>query len=148
MDMRQAAAADAMMPAGKSTRLQNASFSALDYHPAKLDGGRSFLMDDYTISGRMARARNPIEHESCWDVMQYQKDITPFQPKQGFSETKFHSGFMRRQASQMPYLTERVRKRAPPMFFSSGRVLLPRRARAVVFFFGARAARPRACLPR
>ena len=44
------------------------------------------------------------------DVLHYQKDVAP-RARQGFSETKFHSGFMRRQASQMPYLQQRVRAR-------------------------------------
>ena len=107
-DMRQAEAADA---AGKATNRLNASFSAFDYAPAKLDHGRSFLMDDYLQSGRVARRRDEAERDRCWDVLQYQKDVEPFKPRQGFSETKFHNGFMRRQGSQMPYLVEREEQR-------------------------------------
>lgn len=112
-DLRQAQAADAAGKdaAGKSTNLLNASFSAFDYAPSKLDHGRSFLMDDYLQTGRIARKREEPTRDRCWDVLHYQKDVAPFEPRQGFSETKFHSGFMRRQASQMPYLQQRVRAR-------------------------------------
>lgn len=114
-DVRQAQAADAAAKdaAGKPTNRLNASFSAFDYAPAKLDNGRSFLMDDYLQSGRVARKREEPSRDRCWDVLHYQKDVAPFEPRQGFSETKFHSGFMRRQASAMPYLQQRVRLRAP-----------------------------------
>ena len=73
-------------------------------------------MDDYLTSRRMARRQEPPSRGSTWDVLQYQKDVEPFVPRQGFSETKFHSGFMRRQGSQMPYLVHREeqRMREPP----------------------------------
>ena len=110
-DARQAAAArDA---AGKPTNKLNASFSAFDYAPAKLDNARSFLMDDYLQSGRIARKREEPTRDKCWDVLHYQRDVVPFEPRQGFSETKFHSGFMRRQGSQMAYLQQRVRSQPP-----------------------------------
>jgi hypothetical protein len=109
-DVRQAEAAYA---AGKATASLNASFSAYDYKPAKIEGGRSFLMDDYLHVNRAARAHEEHKRDNCWDILQYQKDVAPFQPRQGFSETKFHSGFMRRQGSQMPYLTDRVCGRHP-----------------------------------
>ena len=32
-----------------------------------------------------------------YDFLQYQKEVAPWQPKQGFSETRFHNGFQRRQ---------------------------------------------------
>ena len=61
-DKRQAAAARAMadgaMPAGRPTAPLNAAFCAFDYLPSKLDRQRSFLMDDYLSSGRMARAQS------------------------------------------------------------------------------------------
>ena len=100
-------------PAGKPTRALNASFRAFDYPPGKCDPGRSFLMDDYLTSGRVARRQDPNVVDATWDVLQYQKDVELFQPKQGFSETKFHAGFMRRQGAQMPYLVARVRARPP-----------------------------------
>ena len=87
--------------AGKWTHRLNASFSAYDYKVAKLDSGRSFLMDDYLQSGRVARRRDlsdmpHLGHDSCWEVMR--KDDAPdFVAKQGFRETKLHAGFMRRQ---------------------------------------------------
>lgn len=109
-DRRQAAAADGMA-AGKATKNVNASFSAFDYAPSKLDKSRTFMMDDYVNSGRVARKHvEGARRDTTWDVLQYQTDVTPFQPAQGFSETKFHSGFMRRQASAMPYLQQRVRR--------------------------------------
>lgn len=110
-DARQAAAASAAArdAAGKPTNKLNASFSAFDYAPAKLDNARSFLMDDYLQSGRIARKREEPTRDRCWDVLHYQKDVVPFEPRQGFSETKFHSGFMRRQGSQIAYLQQRVR---------------------------------------
>ena len=110
---QQAAASEMMQAAGRATSQVNTAFSAFDYPPGKLDGARSFLMDDYLQSGRMARAHEvPRNNKSdhCWDVMYYQQNIKPFEPRQGFSETKFHAGFMRRQASQMPYLQQRVRR--------------------------------------
>ena len=111
-DARQAEAADA---AGKPTNRLNASFSAYDYAPAKLDHKRSFLMDDYLNAGRAARKAEEPSRDRCWDLLHYQKDVVPFEPRQGFSETKFHSGFMRRQGSQMPYLEEReARRRIEP----------------------------------
>ena len=112
-DARQAAAASAAAhdAAGKPTNKLNASFSAFDYAPAKLDNARSFLMDDYLQSGRIARKREEPTRDRCWDVLHYQKDVVPFEPRQGFSETKFHSGFMRRQGSQMAYLQQRVRSK-------------------------------------
>ena len=98
----------AMPPAGKATNNVNMSFSAFDYAPARLEPGRTFLMDDYLTSGRAARRQEEHQRGVCWDVLQYQKDVEPFRPRQGFSETKFHSGFMRRQGSQMPYIAQRV----------------------------------------
>ena len=61
----------------------------------------------------MARGNDfgPLAHlkgDTCKDLLQYQPDGPQWQPKQGFSETKFHSGFMRRQASSIPYIQERV----------------------------------------
>lgn len=106
-DLRQANAADA---AGKDTKQMNSSFSAFDYVPSRLEKARNFLMDDYIQSGRAARRQQTMQ-DSCWDILQYQKDVQPFVPRQGFSETKFHSGFMRRQGSQMPYLVEREERR-------------------------------------
>ena len=32
-----------------------------------------------------------------YDFLQYQKEVAPWQPKQGYSETRFHNGFQRRQ---------------------------------------------------
>ena len=111
-DMRQASAAARAAgladAAGKSTQMMNSSFSAFDYTPSRLEKARNFLMDDYLQSGRAARAHQPMS-DSCWDILHYQKAVAPFVPKQGFSETKFHAGFMRRQGSQMPYLQQRVR---------------------------------------
>ncbi len=99
----------AMPPAGKGTNPLNASFSAYDYRPARLDNGRSFLMDDYAKTGRVSR-RNELEpslsklrRDHCWDVMHYQKNPAPFEPVQGFNETKFHTGFMRRQLYDIPH---------------------------------------------
>ena len=119
-DKRQAAAARAMadgaMPAGRPTAPLNAAFCAFDYLPSKLDRQRSFLMDDYLSSGRMARAQSESSRrDTSWEVLQYQKDIEPFIPEQGFNQTKFHAGFMRRQASNIPYLVEReaLRNREP-----------------------------------
>jgi len=112
-DHRQAAAA------GKATSALNSSFSAIDYHPAKLDHGRSFLMDDYLQTGRVARRNDPVnelahlKHDSARGLLQYQTDTTLWQPKQGFSETKFHKGFMRRQGASIPYLQERVHEGIP-----------------------------------
>lgn len=112
-DQRQAAAA------GKATTQLNSSFSALDYHPAKLDHGRSFLMDDYLQSGRVARRSDlgelsHLKHDNARDLLQYQRDSTTvWCPKQGFTETKFHKGFMRRQSTAIPYLQERVHEGIP-----------------------------------
>ena len=102
------------MPAGKPTQAMNSSFSGFDYMPGKLDKGRGFLMDDYLSSGRVARRNDaaPLEHlkyDTCKQLVQYQTDTATWQPKQGLTETKFHSGFMRRQVSAFPYIHERVR---------------------------------------
>jgi len=102
-----------MVPAGKPTQAVNTSFSAFDYLPSKIDrmdrrGGRGFLMDDYLYSGRVARRNDPeqpLQHltsDTCKELIQYQKDATPWQVKQGLTETTFHTGFTRRQASSIP----------------------------------------------
>jgi len=114
-DLRQAEAAAA---AGKATTRLNASFSAFDYGVSKLDNSRNFLMDDYVESGRMARRSQPATgRDSCWELLQYQKEVTAFEPAQGCSETKFHMGFLRRHAPKMPYLAarevRRLRESAP-----------------------------------
>ena len=102
---------DGVPPAGKETRTLNASFSAYDYKPAKLDFGRSFLMDDYVRTGRVARhdprldgSLRHLKGDSCWDVIHYQQESQQqqFTPTQGFNETKFHKGFMRRQQCDIP----------------------------------------------
>lgn len=127
-DLRQAEAAGRVeAAAGKPTQTLNASFSAFDYHPAKLDHGRSFLMDDYLQTGRVARRNDlgpmaHLKHDNARELLQYQTDTTVWQPKQGFTETKFHKGFMRRQGSSIPYLQERVHEGIPYL-----QVLAPRR---------------------
>jgi len=85
-------------PAGKPSTVLNSSFSAYDYKPAHLDRQRSFMMDDYLTSGRVARSKpaSSASSDSCWEVLHY-KDQPQFETKQGFSETKFHKGFVRRQ---------------------------------------------------
>lgn len=130
-DMRQAEAADA---AGRPTRETNAACTAYDYQPGKLDHGRSFLMDDYVRSGRVTRrVDGPMAHmkkDVCWDLLQYQTDTTQFVPKQGFTETKFHSGFMRRQATNIPFAAEREargRKTNPLTLMFDGEVERPGR---------------------
>jgi len=65
-------------------------------------------MDDYLQSGRVARRNDPVEPlqhltgDACKGLIQYQTDTTPWQPKQGLTETTFHTGFTRRQASSIP----------------------------------------------
>ena len=84
--------------AGKPSTVLNSSHSAYDYKPARLDRHRSFMMDDYLNAGRFARHKpeGSASSDSCWQVLNY-KDQPQFETKQGFCETKFHSGFTRRQ---------------------------------------------------
>jgi len=86
--------------AGKPSTLMNSSFSAYDYKPSHLDGQRSFMMDDYLQSGRFARSKPASGGDSCWELLHYKAE-PQFKPVQGFSETKFHNGFMRRQQSSI-----------------------------------------------
>lgn len=143
-------AAAVQPPAGKATTTLNSSFSALDYHTAKLESGRSFLMDDYLQSGRVTRRANVgemqhLNHDNARELLQYQTDTTLWQPKQGFSETKFHRGFMRRQGSSMQYLQERVhegipylqeQKGEPPVVKSGRRAPAPDGPRDVITGMG------------
>ena len=129
-DLRQAQAA------GRATVDCNASHNAFDYKAAKLDFGRSFLMDDYVQSGRTVRRMDlpgPVAHmrdDACWEAIK-NPDQTTFVAKQGFSETKFHNGFMRRQGMSIPYLQERASR--PPQteeaFERPGRRMMPHGAR-------------------
>ena len=102
------------LPAGKNTIAINSSFTAYDYKQEKLNPARSFLMDDYVRTGRVTKrceldeSVKHLKQDSCWPLIQSgQRDTAPFEAKQGFSETKFHAGFMRRQAANIPYLAER-----------------------------------------
>ena len=104
----------AAAPAGRATQPMNSSFSAYDYKQTKLEPGRCFLMDDYVRTGRVTRrtelepAVAHLKSDRCWNLIHSgQPDTKPFEAKQGFSETKFHSGFMRRQKDSIPYLSER-----------------------------------------
>lgn len=108
------------LPAGKPSQQLNASFSAYDYNPGKLNGARSFLMDDYH-AGRTTKSYSgasllPSQHvnkppsESTWAMLHCQKSEPQFQATQGFAETKFHAGFMRRQ--QESILQDAARKRS------------------------------------
>ena len=83
--------------AGQPTKALNKSFSGYEYLPSRLQGAgtRSFLMDDYPLD-RSSRTNKP-EQDQMYDFLQYQKEVAPWQPKQGFSETRFHNGFQRRQ---------------------------------------------------
>lgn len=125
-DLRQAQAA------GRATVECNASHNAFDYKAAKLDFGRSFLMDDYVESGRTVRRMDlpgPVAHmrnDACWEAIK-NPDQTTFVAKQGFSETKFHNGFMRRQGMSIPYLQERSSKPPPTeeAFERPGRRMMP-----------------------
>ena len=104
--------AEGMPPAGKPTQTLNAAFSAYEYKPGRLEHGRSFLMDDYLVDGRRSRPQREnlnLAGDQCFAALQYQRDIPHWQPTQGFSDTKFHNGFYRRQQGSIGQDVERIR---------------------------------------
>ena len=104
-------ATSSMPAAGKATRALNASFSACEYKPARLEPGRTFLLDDY--EGRQCRAHRENLHltgDACFQAMAYEKNITQFAPVQ--ESAKFHAGFYRRQQSTIRQDAERKEREA------------------------------------
>ena len=104
-------ATSSMPAAGKATRALNASFSACEYKPARLEPGRTFLLDDY--EGRQCRAHRENLHltgDACFQAMAYEKNITQFAPVQ--ESAKFHAGFYRRQQSTIRQDAERKGREA------------------------------------
>mmetsp|Transcript_5537 Transcript_5537/g.14626 ORF Transcript_5537/g.14626 Transcript_5537/m.14626 type:complete len:152 (-) Transcript_5537:288-743(-) len=68
-----------------------------------------FLMDDCMATDRITRKADLgelhcLKGDTILSLVQYETDTTLSQPKQGFSKTKFHKGFMRRQADSIRYL--------------------------------------------
>lgn len=104
-------ATSSMPAAGKATRALNAAFSACEYKPARLEPGRTFLLDDY--EGRQCRAHRENLHltgDACFQAMAYEKNITQFAPVQ--ESAKFHAGFYRRQQSSIRQDAERKEREA------------------------------------
>ena len=104
-------ATSSMPAAGKATRALNAAFSACEYKPARLESGRTFLLDDY--EGRQCRAHRENLHltgDACFQAMAYEKNITQFAPVQ--ESAKFHAGFYRRQQSTIRQDAERKEREA------------------------------------
>ncbi len=108
-----------MKPAGKPTLPLNAAFSAYDYKPGHIHAGRSFMMDDYGPGG--PEARKTREHrenrnlagDQCFQALlgaDGYRGETQFVPKQGFSQTKFHNGFYRRQQYDIRQDVERKQR--------------------------------------
>ena len=82
--------------AGLATESLSRSQTALDYAPARLEGRRSFLMDDYDMIGRTARRPAPSS-DSVAALIGYQALPGDFSQGKGLSNTKFGAGFTRRQ---------------------------------------------------
>ena len=99
-------ATSSMPAAGKATKGLNAAFSACEYKPARLEPGRTFLLDDY--EGRQCRAHRENLHltgDACFQAMAYEKNVTQFNPVQ--ESAKFHTGFYRRQQGTIRQDAER-----------------------------------------
>ena len=99
--------------AGKPTSLLNASFSGYDYKQSRLDNhSRAFMMDDYGHVGRVARGQPPssssLVSDSCWELLRHRGGSSQFVPPQGLQQTKFHSGFIRKQE---PYIQQDVARK-------------------------------------
>ena len=102
--------ATSLMPAaGKATKGLNAAFSAVEYKSARLEPGKTFLMDDY--EGRQCRAHRENLHltgDQCFQAMAYEKNVTQFNPIQ--ESAKFHTGFYRRQQGTILQDAERKQR--------------------------------------
>jgi hypothetical protein len=88
--------AAAQPPAGMRTESLGRSQTALDYASARLEGGRTFLMDDYDVIGRTSRRPAPTT-DSVASLIRYKAAPEPFTQGKGLSTTKFGTGFTRRQ---------------------------------------------------
>ena len=98
-----------MPAAGKATKVLNASFSACEHKPARLEPGRTFLMDDY--EDRQCRPHRENLHltgDACFEAMAYEKNVTQFAPVQ--ESAKFHTGFYRRQQGTILQDAERKQR--------------------------------------
>jgi hypothetical protein len=82
--------------AGIRTECLARSQTALDYASARLEGGRTFLMDDYDAIGRTSRRPAPTA-DSVASLLGYQAAPEPFSQGGGLATTKFGAGFTRRQ---------------------------------------------------
>ena len=89
---------DIAMPprAGMRSEALARSQTALDYKAARLEGGRTFLMDDYDAIGRTSRRPAPMP-DSVASLIAYQSAPEPFSEGKGLASTKFGAGFTRRQ---------------------------------------------------